>query len=360
MALIWGVLTTGFWKTTCAVLTTAAKVARMPAKHCMQTHLDRHKDHTNYLFTVTMPPALTHEQCRHRICALCFVNMAEKQIGQFPKKKRNSWRTSFLNTAWTIPRCQPAFANGDDFASLKYHSCHICPQISVFRCIFDLNAQNDNKRIDRGEWAGQRVEIHPLLPASYTCGDYRPSTRASLDFKCVCRICKFARVSGGEAMKEKAKRKRNGRKTTTTTIKKICPTCYSGEKEGMQHKCSSNDVEKAENLLNQLPESVAAKLASAYIKSHTPSTPTEPILLPQPSQQSSACHPHHAPFQGSSTPPRDFANFNTRRGFPDEGRDRSFWSPNGGHLGKSAHQIWAFSRIATKAMRGLLPDPNFK
>ena len=96
----------------------------------------------------------------------------------------------------------------------------------------------------------------------------------------MCIICKFARMSGGEAMKEKAKRKRNGRKTT---LKKICPTCYSGKEEGMQHKCSSNDVEKAENLLNQLPESVAAKLASAYIKSHTPSTPTEPILLPQPS-----------------------------------------------------------------------------
>ena len=31
---------------------------------------------------------------------LCvIVNMAKKQIGQFPKKKRNSWRTSFLNTA---------------------------------------------------------------------------------------------------------------------------------------------------------------------------------------------------------------------------------------------------------------------
>ena len=54
-----------------------------------------------------------------------------------------------------------------------------------FRLTSPLNSHNDNKRIDRGEWAGQRVEIHPLLLASYTCDDYRPSTRASLDFKCV-------------------------------------------------------------------------------------------------------------------------------------------------------------------------------
>ena len=87
MALIWGVLTTGFWKTTCAVLTTAAKVARMPAKHCMQTHLDRHKDHTNYLFTVTMPPALTHEQCRHQICALCYCEHGRKADRSISKKE---------------------------------------------------------------------------------------------------------------------------------------------------------------------------------------------------------------------------------------------------------------------------------
>ena len=70
-----------------ADMTTAAKVARMPAKHCMQTHLDRHKDHTNYLFTVTMPPALTHEQCRHQICALCYCEHGQKADWSISKKE---------------------------------------------------------------------------------------------------------------------------------------------------------------------------------------------------------------------------------------------------------------------------------
>ena len=215
---IWVVLATAAFAKQC--------VAGRPAKHCR---------HILTVIKIT-PTTCSLWQCHQHwpmssagiesvLCVI--VNMAEKQIGQFPKKKRNSWRTSFLNTARTIPRCQVAFANGDDFVSLKYHQCLICPQISVLRCIFDLNAHNDNKRIDREEWARQRAEIHPLLPA-YTCDDYRPSTRASLDFKCVCRICKFARVSGGEAMKEKAKRKKNGRKTTIKSClfgppTQVCP-----------------------------------------------------------------------------------------------------------------------------------------
>ena len=184
-----------------ADMTTAAKVARMPAKHCMQTHLDRHKDHTNYLFTVTMTPPLTHEQCRHRICALCYCEHGRKADRWISKKEEKLLEDFIPQYCTNNPQMPGGVCKWWWFCLVKISSMPHLSSNFRFRCIFDVNAHNDNKRIDRGDWAGQKVEIHPLLPASYTCGDYRPSTRASLDFKCVCRICKFARMSGGEAMK---------------------------------------------------------------------------------------------------------------------------------------------------------------
>ena len=60
---------------------------QLPSSKALQTHLDRHKDHTNYLFTVTMPPALTHEQCRHQICALCYCEHGRKADRWISKKE---------------------------------------------------------------------------------------------------------------------------------------------------------------------------------------------------------------------------------------------------------------------------------
>lgn len=192
-----------------------------------------------------MPPPLSHEELRAKVCCVCLNEHGEKAA-----REVSNGEADIVTANW-VPKynvSNPRMPSG------------IC-----LPCIFDINRFRDGIEV-----------VHPLLPENYHCENYHPPTRAVDGVFCKCTWCKLGRKNGVEMRKFY-----HERKGKVKVRRRLCQECYRGVIDGQQHDCDPSDAEKARNLLNNIPEELAAKIAAAYIAEKVKSGEGSSIVLPQ-------------------------------------------------------------------------------
>ena len=190
---------------------------------------------------------LQHEDMRKKVCCVCL-----NEHGNKAKREINSSEAEIVNANW-VPKFNV--------------SNPLMPSGICVRCIFDISQFKDG------------IEVHPLLPDSYHCKGYHPPTRAVEGVVCGCTWCELGRKNGLEMRKFAAERKGKANKVR----RRLCPECYRGVLDGHLHACDPKDSAKTRNLLNNIPEEVAANIAAAYIAEKLRSGEASSIALPHPS-----------------------------------------------------------------------------
>ena len=183
-----------------------------------------------------MPPALDHEACRVKVCALCMNQHGKKAarpVNQVEEGEIKLLLPGFSTTAKNFP-------------------AGIC-----LTCVFLLKDQRSGKEV-----VFKLPEKNPIgLPTSQG--------------RCECRICWLAKLSG--KWQKRVLQKKPPVKVT------LCTVCYREVEEGRLHTCSESIKTAVNNLSASLPKEVQARLAHSYLASQVGGVGDHaaPVMLPQ-------------------------------------------------------------------------------
>ena len=198
------------------------------------------------------------------MCALCTNERGEKAIRKIKGEYRfgDGKEANHLSEEVLIQRFIPNYNS----------SSPLLPNGLCKGCIFVLSRVRD----------GKDVTADLVLPQDYHVKDYHPPTRSNAGFKCMCTWCALARKSGLEfrnwQMKKKGKCKE---RENEDRIIRLCPECFLGIEAGKAHTCNPTEAQKTKNLLENLPQSVVAKVAQSYVAGQSSSSGGEPVILPR-------------------------------------------------------------------------------
>ena len=139
------------------------------------------------------------------------------------------------------------------------------------RCLFLVNDFRDGKDIDH----------LLLLPEDYKCNGYHAPTRSVEGVVCWCTWCKLARMNGCQwrafQFSRKARSRAKLKKQGGDRVGWVCPDCYKGIPANVQkHSCIKPRGDHgldhptpgamAQNLLESLPQTVAATFVYSYLQ----------------------------------------------------------------------------------------------
>ena len=173
--------------------------------------------------------ALTHDEARLKVCAVCTNQWGNKAVRRVNEKEETLIKLHILQ----------------NYSSENmYFPSGIC-----LRCIHHLQQK------DKGE------EVNLKLPDNYFCHIERVLRSSPLSV-CKCEWCYLARLAGPAfrtwQMKMKGK--------VANKVTRLCQECFMGIVEGSSHTCSVNTLNAIRNLTTTLPRHVQDKLALEILK----------------------------------------------------------------------------------------------
>lgn len=111
----------------------------------------------------------------------------------------------------------------------------------------------------------QGSDVPLLLPSDYHFMVPK-STRSIAGQVCSCRLCALGSLSGRAFLQFKwdmrARREGRGRLDKVT---RMCPSCFQGVVDNKSHVCKVSTKEAVQNLVEALPDELAAKVVHSYL-----------------------------------------------------------------------------------------------
>ena len=119
-----------------------------------------------------------------------------------------------------------------------------------------------------------------LLPSDYHFMVPK-STRSIAGQVCSCRLCALGSLSGRAFLQFKwdmrARREGRGRLDKVT---RMCPSCFQGVVDNKSHVCKVSTKEAVQNLVEALPDELAAKVVHSYLAKQVEGGGSQVLLPP--------------------------------------------------------------------------------
>ena len=187
--------------------------------------------------------ALSHEQARSKVCAVCLNEHGDKAVKIVTPLEES-----------LIQKIIPYYSKANT----------LFPSGLCKSCIHGLRHKEKGK------------EVKFRLPDSYACTPAPLSDTVLQSEVCKCRWCLLARMSGLKFLQWKQEKK--GKKKEQ--VVRLCDQCFVGVTKDVEHTCSSTTQEVVNNLVDSLPDQIRNKVAHRVLASQVTKTgDTEPVLL---------------------------------------------------------------------------------